>query len=394
MKILYHFRTRGTGPESVHIAGMAKAFQELGRAVTFSSPTGVNPLESEGANPYGSTARKGFVRRIVDFCPGFLFELLEIGYNLAAWRRNAALLRQGEFELIYERHAFFLFSTAVVARRRKIPLVIEVNELVGDDRVRKQPFLTSLARRCDRVAFERATLIVVVAPHLKRRIEGMGINAGKILVLPNAIDAEECRVVADGIRVREAHGVRREAIVIGFVGWFVKWHQLDKLIAVFAELASAESDLHLLMVGDGELRGELEAQAAELGVTSRIILSGAVSHADIPKHIGAMDICVVPHSNEFRSPIKLFEYMGQGKVVVAPATEPIATVIRDRENGLLFSPDSQEEMRGQLKSAVNDADLRGRLKEQARQDALKNHTWKRNAERALEAVRGELAESK
>jgi hypothetical protein len=61
---------------------------------------------------------------------------------------------------------------------------------------------------------------------------------------------------------------------------------------------------------------------------------------------------------------------------------------------LLFSPDSQEEMRGQLKSAVNDADLRGRLKEQARQDALKNHTWKRNAERTLEAVRGELAESK
>ena len=40
-------------------------------------------------------------------------------------------------------------------------------------------------------------------------------------------------------------------------------------------------------------------------------------------YIGAMDVCVVPHSNEFRSPIKLFEYMGQAKLVVAPATEPV-----------------------------------------------------------------------
>lgn len=386
MNILYHFRTRGTGPESVHIAGMAKAFQKLGRTVTFSSPTGVNPLDSEGASPYGSAARKGMVRRMVDACPGFLFEALEMGYNIAAWKRNAALIRQEEFEFIYERHAFFLFSTAVLARRRKIPLIVEVNELVGDDRIRKQPFLKSFARFCDRIVFDRASLIVVVSPHLKRRIEAMGVESRKVLALPNAIDADECAKVADGSSVRELFGIAPQAVVIGFVGWFVEWHRLERLIEVFAELYPCEIGLHLLLVGDGELRNALETLAEALGVRGRIQFAGAVSHADIPKHIGAMDICVVPHSNEFRSPIKLFEYMGQGKVVVAPSTEPIAMVIRDRENGLLFPPESRETLRGQLDLAVNDAGLRGRLSEQARCDALGKHTWLKNAERTVEAL--------
>ena len=55
-----------------------------------------------------------------------------------------------------------------------------------------------------------------------------------------------------------------------------------------------------------------------------------------------MDIGVVPHSNEYRSPIKLFEYMGQGKAVVAPRTEPIEMVVNDGVNGLLFDSASKE----------------------------------------------------
>src|SRR5205814_6499958 len=120
-------------------------------------------------------------------CPGVFFELLEIAYNFFGWRKIGRELRAAPCDFIYERHAFFLCATALLACKRKIPLVIEVNELVGDQRVRKQPLLSPLVRLADKIAFRRATLITVVSPYLKRRIESYGIDGNKILVLPNAV---------------------------------------------------------------------------------------------------------------------------------------------------------------------------------------------------------------
>ncbi len=386
MNILYHFRTRGTGPESVHIAGIAGAFEELGHKVTFSNPAGADPLKSAGASPYGDRARKGFLRRVVDLCPGFLFEFLEMAYNFSAWRRNSALLRKAEFGLIYERHAFFLFVTAALARRRGIPFIVEVNELVGDDRVRRQPLFVSVARACDRFAFSRAGAIVTVSPHLKRRIEGMGVDPDRILVLPNAVNPADYAEDAPVEDVRRKLGLGADDVVVGFVGWFVEWHRLDLLLESVAELAADRPNLRLLLVGDGDLREELERRADEPGISGKVVFSGAVSHDEIPSHIGAMDVCVVPHSNEFRSPIKLFEYMGRGKTVVAPASEPIRMAVRDRENGLLFDADVAGSLRETLRTAVDDAKLRACLGARAREDALTEHTWLKNAEKTLECA--------
>ena len=57
MTILYHFRTRGTGAEGVHIAGIANAFEELGHRVVFSSPLGRDPRATAGENPFASGPR-------------------------------------------------------------------------------------------------------------------------------------------------------------------------------------------------------------------------------------------------------------------------------------------------------------------------------------------------
>jgi glycosyltransferase involved in cell wall biosynthesis len=263
--------------------------------------------------------------------------------------------------------------------------VIEVNELVGDERVRKQPLLAPLARWCDRMIFGAASLIVVVSPHLKRRIESSGFDGSKVIVLPNAVRREDFVTPADGSAVRRRLGLEN-AVVIGFVGWFVPWHRLDMLVGAFAEAAANHATAKLLLVGDGELRAAIETRARELGVASRVVFSGAASHADVPAHIAAMDVCVVPHSNEFRSPIKLFEYMAQGRAVVAPRTEPVEMVVRDGSNGLLFEPQARGQLAALLAKLSGDAALRGQLGGEARRDVLANHTWTQNCRRVLEKL--------
>lgn len=387
MNILYHFRTRGAGAESVHIAGIAGAFRKLGHTVTFCNPTDVNPLESKGANPFGAKARKGLIRSVVDLCPSFLFEFLELAYNLSARFRILKRIKRDAIDLIYERHAFFLFVTAQLTRKRNLPLIIEVNELVGDDRVRSQPLLSSIARKCDMIAFSHASLIVTVSPHLKRRIVEMGIPERRVLTLPNAINAEDYETEISGESVRAEHDIPTNAVVIGFLGWFVEWHRLDQLLEVFAAIADNHPEVRLMLVGDGELGDSLQELAASLGVEAKVTFTGAIGHDRVPECIAAMDVCVVPHSNEYRSPIKLFEYMGRGKAVVAPATEPIKMVIQDGANGLLFRPDSKGELQRALETAIVEDSLRSRIGNQARTDALSKHIWKRNAEKTLAACR-------
>ena len=96
-----------------------------------------------------------------------------------------------------------------------------------------------------------------------------------------------------------------------------------------------------------------------------------------------MDICVVPHSNEYRSPIKLFESMARARAIVAPRTEPIAQVITDGVNGLLFDPQNPATLRDALQRLIADPALRAQLGTAARATIRENHTWDRNAAAVL-----------
>ena len=383
MNILYHFRTQGTGAEGVHIAGVARAMEALGHRVTFSSPTGIDPRTSAGANPFAARKR-GLLARLAARLPGVLFELLELAYNVPAFFRNGRLLSRTEAGLLYERHAFFLCSTALLARWRGVPLVVEVNELVGDERVRPDPWLSFLARISDRLTFRLATLVVVVSPHLQRRIVALGVAKERVLVLPNAVAEESLDVPADGAAVRARLGLG-DAVVVGFVGWFVPWHRLGNLVAQFAALAPAHPALRLVLLGDGTLREALAEQARQLRV--EVIFPGAVAHEEVPAYLAAMDIAVVPHSNAYRSPIKLFEFMARACAVLAPRVEPVEMVIRHEENGLLFDPESPTDLRAQLARLANDPALRARLGKQAAADVRERHTWRRNAEAVFANVR-------
>jgi glycosyltransferase involved in cell wall biosynthesis len=123
------------------------------------------------------------------------------------------------------------------------------------------------------------------------------------------------------------------------------------------------------------------------------VFVGPVPHGEIPQYIATFDIAVVPHSNEFRSPIKLFEYMAQAKAVVAPQTEPIASVVEDSRTGLLFEPNGEPSLRQCLIRLVDDAEGRRRLGEAARRLLENNYTWEHNAERVWKQVREIAAQS-
>jgi glycosyltransferase involved in cell wall biosynthesis len=385
MNVLYSFRTRGVGAEAVHISGVTRALERLGHKVFYHSPCSVRP----GANPFsGGGGRSRFWGFLCRMIPGLGFELMEIAYNIYSWLRARRRLRSSQFDLIYERHAFFHFATGLLARKHSIPLVVEVNELAGDSRIRGRVMLSSLARRCDRKLFECASLIVVVSPYLKREIiKRYGIPEHKIDVQCNAVD-EHAPENSIPCKLEFLNQLEGASCVFGFVGWFVHWHRLDILMDVFSRLCCERPDIdaRLLIVGDGPLKDELSSMCRKLAISEKVIFAGSVEHACIPRILSVVDIAVIPHSNEFRSPVKLFEYMAGGCVVVAPQTEPISSVISHGENGLLFRTTDSDQMLDMFIMAASDKGLRASLGERAGVDVKEKYTWMHNVRRVLERM--------
>ena len=126
------------------------------------------------------------------------------------------------------------------------------------------------------------------------------------------------------------------SIVIGHVGLFYRWDRLDVLIEVARSIRDRHPEIKVLLVGDGPEMENLKQTAFRLGMERAVIFPGPVPRDDVPAYIDAMDICVLPDSNAFGSPIALFEFMAMGKPCVVPDLGPMRDVIEDNATGIMF----------------------------------------------------------
>jgi glycosyltransferase involved in cell wall biosynthesis len=386
MKILYHHRTQGAGGEGVHIRGMVEAFRKLGHEVTVVSPPGIDPFREEGPNASNKSGLAKTWKWISGHLPEICFELLELAYNFIAYKNIKEAIKKEEIDFIYERYAFFCFAGVRLAKKYNIPIVLEVNEISGIKRVRGQA-LVNLAKKIEKWIFNKADTIVTVSSFLKTRVEGRGIDSGKIYIIPNAVNIERFNADTNGIEIRNRFNLSGKT-VLGFAGWFAWWDNLELLVNTLSEMVKEKANLHLVLIGDGDKRRGLEREAVKRGVNNNITFAGKVSRRQMPDFIQAIDICVIPHSNPFGSPVVLFEYMAMGKAVVAPRLGPIEDVITDGVNGVLFEPKDEGSLKRYLLDLINDSHRREKIGKEARDAVLSKHLWRHSAERVVQIYNG------
>jgi glycosyltransferase involved in cell wall biosynthesis len=133
----------------------------------------------------------------------------------------------------------------------------------------------------------------------------------------------------------------------------------------------------------------LRQKARTLGIESAVIFSGPVPRDDVPAYIDAMDICVLPDSNAFGSPIALFEFMAMGKPCVAPDLGPMRDVIEHNATGVMFPHAEYEALEKALLRLVEDPGLRIQIGDRAKRIVFERHTWVANARFVVALATGE-----
>lgn len=383
-RILYHHRTQGRGAEGHHIVSIVTALRELGHQVDLLSPRGVDPFKLINQPPVdkAKTNTRGIQKLwslVSRYAPNWLFELLEIGYNLiAGWKLRQAL-KKTDYDFIYERYAFFLVAGGWAAKRYKVPLILEANEVTAiPDRARRQVF-AKLCERFERYLFARSQQVLPVSSYLAKLGKARAPDSVPFFVTPNAIDPAKIKPQPKSAKLVAKYQLGDKQ-VIGFAGWFDHWDRLDLLLQLLNNISDRFPQSRLLLVGDGPVLKNFSAQAKQMNLEERIILTGKVPRDQVLDYLQLLDIAVLPHSNAFGSPIILFEFFGLKIPVVAPRLPPLEDVISNGKNGFLFTPLNLDECTAAVEQLLESEPLRQSVASTAHQQLLNQHTWLRSCE--------------
>jgi glycosyltransferase involved in cell wall biosynthesis len=380
---------RGFKGASVHVREMVSALEERGHEVLLISPNAGqgNPLPDRAKllevtpAPWLKTARRLLGRALGEKWPRLPKEAEELLFNGGLYRRALADLERFAPEVIYERYSLFNLAGLALARRLRVPHLLEVNAPLRLERARTRGLvLERAARAVERVLFGRSDGLFVVSRALRDYALERGADPARVFVLPNGVDTRRFRPAASA-EVRARLGIAAGAPVVGFAGSLKPWHGTDLLLEAFAAARRIHRDARLLIIGDGPEAEPLRTQARRLEVDGAALFTGAVPHNEVPELLGAMDVAVAPYRRvpEFYfSPLKLYEYMAAGLPTIASDAGDIAGVVRDGENGLLVEPDDPAALGATLLRLLGDASLRVRLGLAARREA-ENRDWSHNA---------------
>lgn len=168
----------------------------------------------------------------------------------------------------------------------------------------------------------------------------VGLSPAKTIVIPNGIDVERFAGVAPTDLT--ALGIPTGSQVVLAIGRLDPQKGYYDLLTAFALIAARHERAHLVIIGDGPLRGGLEARRADLGLTARVHFPGR--RDDVPGLLAACDVFVLASHWE-GMPNVVLEAMAAGRPIVATRVEGVAELLSDRESGLLV-PHSEPALLG------------------------------------------------
>lgn len=195
-----------------------------------------------------------------------------------------------------------------------------------------------------RLAGRSATHVRAMNQQMRRQLETQyGIAARKVHVLKGVIDLERFFESdnSPASDVRTSLGLSLDARLVATLGRLGEYKGNDLFLQAIQALQERFPQVHYLIIGDGPLRHELQAQASQLGLSRQVHFLGW--HDDIPLLLRAADLFVMPSMKE-GGPYVVVEAMASGTPVIATDVGFVREVMQERTTGRIVRSGSVEDL--------------------------------------------------
>jgi glycosyltransferase involved in cell wall biosynthesis len=304
-------------------------------------------------------------------------------------------LRLGRFDVIIATSPQFFCAVAgwLAARFKRTPWIFELRDLwpesVAAVGAVRSSSLLRLVERLELRLYRSARWVVCVTKSFINNLATRGIDRSKLEFVPNGVELAGWQG-ADGTAVRASLGLRPGNVLVSYVGTVGMAHGIGTVLDAAEKLQIACPTVRFLIVGDGADLDRVRDTALRRRLDN-VILTGLVSHAEIPGYMAATDVSLVllKRSPLFTTvlPSKMFEAMGAGKPIVLGVEGEAKVVLEESGGGVAIVPGDAQGLADAVARLACDPVARRHLGDRGREYVAREYSrtvWARRYAEILE----------
>jgi glycosyltransferase involved in cell wall biosynthesis len=230
-----------------------------------------------------------------------------------------------------------------------VPMILTIQ--YGEDEGHLMQGRLGLIRFSLRFLLSRADHVIAISNYLLKLAHDHGYR-GRESLIPNGVDVSKFENPSD----------HRQHVVPTVIttSRLVRKNGVDTLIRAIGEIVDRAPEIKCLVLGNGQLRPELETLTSDLGLDGQIEFLGDVAHAEVPAHLWASDIFVRPSRSEGMGN-SFVEALAAGLPIIGTPVGGIPDIIRDGETGLFVRVDDPEDLAEKIELLLKDEGLSSRI---------------------------------
>ena len=371
----------GEYPNDVRVAREVRAAVAAGFRVDVVSTRGQGEASHEtvgGANVH----RLSVSRRRGEGALRFLAEYLLFTLLATVYVARLALRQRPDVVQVHN-PPDFLIVAALLPKLLGARVVFDVHDLSSDMfamRFGDRPGLKiaeTILRRIEKAACRVADAVVTVHEPYRAELGRRGVDMERILVVLNSVD--------ETVLPAEPQPPARDPFRIVYHGTVTPHYGLDVVLDAFALLSETLSTATLAIFGSGDAVPALQSRAVDLGLGSRVTLSGVtLSQPEVLKRVQGASVGVIPNLpsklNRFALSTKLFEYVALGIPVVAADLPTLRSHFSEAEI-LFFDAGDAASLAEKLTAVAHDYDAALARARAAAVRYLNAYEWRLQASR-------------
>ena len=253
-------------------------------------------------------------------------------------------------------------SCRIAARLQRVPILFDTRHCAFPPKRWQTVFPGKTVLRLGMKLLSDQT--IAVADAAKQNLLDMGADSRKIKVIVNGAKPIQRLSQAERDQWRDKMRIARDCFVVGIFGRLESCKGHDVFLNAAETLLRQDLQYRFLIVGDGSLTEKLKAKARDLSISDYVIFVGFAE--DVTPYLNITDILVNCSRGTETSSLALSEGMSLGIPIVASDFGGNPYMIRNGENGFLFSMDKPDELAKRIQQIAKDPQLYTSLSEGAR----------------------------